>query len=229
MANCGTKQWLGNQEALSGDYHVFALAGNTIGRQPENGGNGDGHNDSGASYTLTKTDVHGVCFQQNTCDEVRLMNGDGQIAGALAANAGMKQQNYLAYSFEPGIAARDGSESRFSVEVSSTLRKEMGDNQVAIASTFKIRGGCEGGGKGYLGQDEAAFTLSTHTDQHLHPMMQVRRLTPLECERLQGFSDNWTNIPGASDSARYKSLGNSMAVNVMLVLGQIIQKAHDET
>lgn len=40
----------------------------------------------------------------------------------------------------------------------------------------------------------------------------VRRLTPLECERLQGFPDNWTNIPGASDSARYKALGNSVAI-----------------
>ena len=40
----------------------------------------------------------------------------------------------------------------------------------------------------------------------------IRRLTPLECERLQGFSDGWTNIPSASDSARYKALGNSVAI-----------------
>lgn len=40
----------------------------------------------------------------------------------------------------------------------------------------------------------------------------IRRLTPLECERLQGFPDGWTDIPGASDSARYKALGNSVAV-----------------
>lgn len=40
----------------------------------------------------------------------------------------------------------------------------------------------------------------------------VRRLTPLECERLQGFPDYWTLINGASDSARYKALGNSVAV-----------------
>lgn len=38
----------------------------------------------------------------------------------------------------------------------------------------------------------------------------IRRLTPLECERLQGFPDSWTDIPGASDSARYKALGNSV-------------------
>ena len=40
----------------------------------------------------------------------------------------------------------------------------------------------------------------------------IRRLTPLECERLQGFPDNWTAIPNASDSARYKALGNSVAI-----------------
>ena len=40
----------------------------------------------------------------------------------------------------------------------------------------------------------------------------IRRLTPLECERLQGFPDGWTAVPGASDSARYKALGNSVAI-----------------
>ena len=40
----------------------------------------------------------------------------------------------------------------------------------------------------------------------------VRRLTPLECERLQGYPDGWTDIPGASDSKRYKALGNSIAL-----------------
>ena len=40
----------------------------------------------------------------------------------------------------------------------------------------------------------------------------IRRLTPLECERLQGFPDGWTELPCASDSARYKALGNSVAI-----------------
>ena len=40
----------------------------------------------------------------------------------------------------------------------------------------------------------------------------VRRLTPLECERLQGYPDEWTNIPGASDSKRFKALGNSICL-----------------
>ena len=40
----------------------------------------------------------------------------------------------------------------------------------------------------------------------------IRRLTPLECERLQGFPDGWTDLPDASDSARYRALGNSVAI-----------------
>ena len=40
----------------------------------------------------------------------------------------------------------------------------------------------------------------------------IRRLTPMECERLQGFPDGWTDLPGASDSARYRALGNSVAI-----------------
>ena len=43
-------------------------------------------------------------------------------------------------------------------------------------------------------------------------ILLIRRLTPLECERLQGFPDGWTDIEGASDSARYKALGNSVAI-----------------
>jgi DNA (cytosine-5)-methyltransferase 1 len=56
--------------------------------------------------------------------------------------------------------------------------------------------------------------------------MQVRRLTPRECERLQGFPDDHTLIPWrgktAPDGPRYKALGNSMAVNVMEWIGERI-------
>jgi DNA (cytosine-5)-methyltransferase 1 len=55
----------------------------------------------------------------------------------------------------------------------------------------------------------------------------VRRLTPTECERLQGFPDGWTDVPyrgkPASDGPRYKALGNSMAVNVMRWIGRRIK------
>ncbi len=65
---------------------------------------------------------------------------------------------------------------------------------------------------GQTGKGDAAPVLLSN--------MAVRRLTPLECERLQRFPDNYTNIPGASDTTRYKALGNSMAVPVMHWIGQ---------
>ena len=64
----------------------------------------------------------------------------------------------------------------------------------------------------------------TRTDRHaVVNKMSVRRLTPIECERLQGFPDNYTNIKdGCPDSPRYKALGNSMAVPVMRWIGERI-------
>ena len=62
----------------------------------------------------------------------------------------------------------------------------------------------------------------------------VRRLTPLECERLQGFPDNWTQIPWKGkpaeecpDGVRYKAIGNSMAVPTMLWLGSRLQEVEE--
>ena len=58
--------------------------------------------------------------------------------------------------------------------------------------------------------------------------MQVRRLTPVECERLQGFPDNYTNIKDkCPDGPRYKALGNSWAVPVVRWIGKRIQGAID--
>ncbi len=67
---------------------------------------------------------------------------------------------------------------------------------------------------------------TTHAVAVQQPMA-VRRLTPVECERLQGFPDGWTDIkPGGKDtpdSPRYKALGNSMAVPVMAWIGRRIE------
>jgi DNA (cytosine-5)-methyltransferase 1 len=66
--------------------------------------------------------------------------------------------------------------------------------------------------------DEISPTLSSTKEPavlYSQNGLMVRRLTPLECERLQGFPDHYTAIPGAKDSPRYKALGNSMAVPVM--------------
>ena len=102
---------------------------------------------------------------------------------------------------------------------------------------FKVRGGVEvdsagkAAGKGYLGSEETAFTLAATQDQWVGtpPAMQVRKLTPTECERLQGFPDGYTNIAWrkkdeAPDGPRYKALGNSMAVPCMRWIGERIAK-----
>jgi DNA (cytosine-5)-methyltransferase 1 len=64
----------------------------------------------------------------------------------------------------------------------------------------------------------------THSGPKVMQNMAVRRLTPVECERLQGFPDNYTNIPKAADGNRYKALGNSMAVPVMRWIGERINQ-----
>ena len=92
--------------------------------------------------------------------------------------------------------------------------------------TMVVRCGCEGGGKGALISDELSLTLSTSNMQTLFDDtggdMVVRKLTPIECERLQGFPDDYTKVPykgkqaeDCPDTPRYKALGNSMAVPVM--------------
>jgi len=81
------------------------------------------------------------------------------------------------------------------------------------------------------------FIAESEVTKQVHAQtMQVRRLTPTECERLQGFPDGWTKIPWKKKSAdecpdgpRYKALGNSMAVNCMEWLGERIQAVESGT
>lgn len=90
----------------------------------------------------------------------------------------------------------------------------------------------ENGGNGTGYSIETGYTL-TKSDQHgvMHDM-KVRRLMPIECERLQGMADNFTQIPWRNkpanecpDGPRYKAIGNSMAVPVMRWIGERIQAA----
>ena len=177
-----------------------------------------------------------------------------------------------ATAFEPGIAGREGNESRFTHEVTGTLRKAMGDNQTAVAlyenhpNDSRVTGPHDvapscvsrygtGGGNVPLVQSTAigtdcyngaitgdvAATLGTpgsSVNASGPTVMQstaVRRLTPTECERLQGFPDSYTAIPWKKKSAdqcpdgpRYKALGNSMAVPVMRWIGERIDKVNKE-
>ena len=188
---------LGDIRSTNLAVQPIALAENTIGRQPLNGGNGDGFTVGGPMYTLNATGVHGVVQPE-------------------------------VYAFEPGSIARNAGPAGLDT-VCSTLRADMGDNQPAVLkvepTTFKIRSGCAGGSKGYLGQEGKAFTILASQDQYLSVNMVVRRLTPTECERLQGMPDEWAKAPGKeSDSGRYKAIGNSMAVPVMKWIGERLQK-----
>ena len=117
------------------------------------------------------------------------------VCPTLKANTKAGDTEPKVIAFEPGIATREGNDSRFVKELSPTLRKEMGDNQVAVSDN----------------------------------RMAVRRLTPRECERLQGFDDDHTLIPWRNkpadqcpDGPRYKALGNSMAVPCMAWIGKRI-------
>ena len=105
----------------------------------------------------------------------------------------------------------------------------LGSDRHAVAFAHQA-----GGAQTTLGYDPAlgtAPTLSkcqTPAIPHVATAMQVRRLTPRECERLQGFPDDYTLIPHrnkpAADGPRYKALGNSMAVPVMAWIGKRIQQ-----
>lgn len=140
---------------------TIALAENTIGRKPTNGGNGNGFETDGKMYTLTATDVRGVCYDMTHARDV--LRAFGEKAPTLKA------------------------------------RMETGGNNIPVTLEKMVS--------------------------------QVRRLTPIECERLQGFEDNYTRIPyrGKSaedcpDSQRYKAIGNSWAVPVVRWIGERIEK-----
>ena len=87
-------------------------------------------------------------------------------------------------------------------------------NYAEGCSTLRAQGGDIGGGSENLIVESVRL---------------IRRLTPLECERLQGFPDGWTDIPGASDSARYKALGNSVAIPCVEFIMRGIALAMGET
>lgn len=184
-----------------------------------------------------------VAFAQNQCDDSR---EQGDVAGALVVRQGAKQQTY--------ICRADGQTNAMAgVNLAPTLTSHAKKDPPLIYPaedstgedepvTSQIHGGKPGGGKSALIQHDMSATLSTHNTRTLitgdneERGLTVRRLTPRECERLQGFPDDYTDIPyrnkeHAPDGARYKALGNSMAVPVMRWIGERIQMVEetDET
>ena len=100
--------------------------------------------------------------------------------------------------FSPQAGSADGAGELIPAEEKNESRE--GTYQELIGSL--CRGDEKGVSNQYVSQDKCIVEKRN----------LIRRLTPLECERLQGFPDGWTDIPGASDSARYKALGNSVAI-----------------
>jgi len=134
----------------------------------------------------------------------------------------------------PPYCSTDSSKLSVGHDLSPTLTAHDGKSAcfVNIPSTCIIRSGKDVGGKGALVQRDMSATLTTAQQQTLFTgsadAFAVRRLTPIECERLQGFPDGYTDVPWrgaehAPDSKRYKALGNSMAVPVMRWIGEGIE------
>jgi DNA (cytosine-5)-methyltransferase 1 len=73
-------------------------------------------------------------------------------------------------------------------------------------------------GKGFGEEDGPMYTLDSTSGHGVATESVVRRLTPVECERLQGFPDDWTD--GQSDTHRYKQMGNAVTVNVVEWIGK---------
>ena len=195
---------------------VYSIAGNTIGRQIQNGGNGAGFQED-ASYTLSAVDRHAIAFAQNQRDEVRDLHN---VAGAIQAEPGMKQQTFVCGTLGASGAgltrpAGNCNELDFCVPVNTQ-----------IATRWNKLGRGTGFGDGDNG--DPAYTLQAGHEHGIGTVSAVRRLTPLECERLQGFPDGWTDIPyrgkPAPDGARYKALGNSMSVPCMAWIGRRIDE-----
>lgn len=144
-----------------------------------------------------------------------------------------------------GYASSTARSIGYAEETAPTLKGNDFQNQVpnVIASReavmLKMRHTGtpnRGGGEGAMWGEGVSYTLATHQDQTMLAPTDtgyvVRRLTPTECERLQGFPDGWTDVPfkgseHPSDTPRYKALGNSFAVPVVRWIGERIKAAED--
>lgn len=161
-----------------------------------------------------------VAFAQNSRDEVRVQ-GDGQIVGALGAEPGMKQTTYLAFDARQSDVIQYGDKS-------DPLDTDGHSVAVAFGISGLRRGGSPNGGDLPTLMDTAPTLERNHHGQAGVLSSTVRRLTPRECERLQGFPDDYTLITyrkkPAADGPRYKALGNSFAVPVMRWIGERIER-----
>ncbi len=190
---------IGDIQSTNLAVQPIALAENTIGRQPLNGGNGDGFTVGGPMYTLNATGVHGVAHSH--AFKMRGGgNGDGSRGGPVGGTGGT---GYLGQD-EMAFTVAASQDQYVAHDVANTLRANPG-------SGFRSDG------------TPVESIVYANKDNWI-----VRRLMPVECERLQGFPDNWTDVrKDTPDGPRYKAIGNSMAVPVMAWLGRRIQESKE--
>jgi len=254
-------QMIGNAEAFYIPEPI-ALAENTIGRQPQNGGNGDGFTNGGPMYTLNATGVHGVAqpigFESSRRDGVRLYDG---ICNTLQAFAGTGGGNSpmvaqpMAYDMKQHHNPQPTDTIQLTTKNCSTVRGDtpliqpiafsgqMSNPQTDVEMTQTLQAknpmavavGTDLYNLSITGDIAATMSTAGSTSSKTGPtvmqQMAVRRLTAKECERLQGFPDNYTDIKpkgkATPDGPRYKALGNSMAVPVMAWIGKRIQEVEN--
>ena len=177
----------------------IALAENTIGRKPENGGNHDGFTEGGPMYTLNATGVHGVAQAIPIDTMNHIGRGDKHSMG----------------DFVPGAPSYTLTKGH-----SHAVAQPIPFDTTQITSSANYS-------KPQAGDPCHPLAAGMHPPA-IAAQMAVRRLSPKECERLQGFPDNYTDIKlkgkPTPDGPRYKALGNSMAVPVMAWIGKRIQE-----
>ncbi|EJJ4068926.1 Dam family site-specific DNA-(adenine-N6)-methyltransferase [Salmonella enterica] len=197
------------------------------------GGNTAGHIDVATACT-----AHGIRLDFDT--ETFAVHGtqdpdtNCELAHTLGRNNG-QENACIAFSYKDNGADATS-------DLSPTIRAGNHDKShansgqpPAIAFAFKAGQGAKAGGIGYAEEQSPTLT-SASSGTNLAPAVMhgvaVRRLTPIECERLQGFPDNHTLISwrgkdaaDCPDGQRYKAIGNSMAVPVMRWIGERIAEA----
>jgi DNA (cytosine-5)-methyltransferase 1 len=210
----------------------FGIPGNWIGRKPENGGNATTPMNDVAPC-LTKTDRHGVAFGwQNSAHQGMSVDTisptlDKSKTPAVAVAYDMKQHHNPHHTTNIQLTTGNCSTVRGDTPLIQNLMAVPYDLH-QVTSPYNSQNRENGDPCHTLARDSAAHasvvTAST----------SVRRLTPVECERLQGFPDNYTQIPwnkkvsiDCPDGLRYKAMGNSMAVPVMNWIGTRINNLTD--
>lgn len=213
---------------------AIAIQERAICENPNAGPDGIGVRTDDAAYTLEARTVPQAVGYRTTGNDGAYETGDK--IGALAAQPGTKQTTYVAVGSREVAGALTANYGK-QPDSSDT---SLGPN-LAITTTGVFYGG-QGAKAGSIAySNEISPTLKagdsgTNRSPSAHIGSAVRRLTPVECERLQGFPDGFTAIPwrkkdaaDCPDGPRYKALGNSMAVPVMRWIGERIQMIEDLT